>query len=69
MPVDFTNAPATFKSLMNEVCRECLQKFVLVFFDDILVYNRTLEEHQLHLSHVLQLLESQQIFDNSKNEN
>ena len=66
MPIDFTNAPATFQSLMNEVCRECLRKFVLVFFDDILVYSRTLEEHQLHLSHVLQLLESQQLFDNSK---
>ena len=66
MPVNFTNAPATFQSLMNEVCRECLRKFVLVFFDDILIYNRTLEEHQLHLSHVLQLLESQQLFDNSK---
>ena len=66
MPIDFTNSLATFQSLMNEVCRECLRKFVLVFFDDILVHSRTLEEHQLHLSHVLQLLESQQLFDNSK---
>ena len=66
MPIDFTNAPATFQSLVNEVCRECLRNFVLVFFDDILVYRRTLQEHQLHLNHVLQLLESQLFFDNSK---
>ena len=51
---------------MNEVFKECLKKFVLVFVDDILIYNRSLEEHQIHLFHVLQILENQQLFPNIK---
>ncbi|XP_042950090.1 uncharacterized protein LOC122282205 [Carya illinoinensis] len=57
-----TNAPSTFLSLMNEVFRPFLRKFILVFFDDILVYNKSEREHVNHLRVTLETLKQHQLF-------
>jgi hypothetical protein len=56
LPFGLTNAPGVFMSLMNGVFREYLDKFIQVFIDDILIYSRTMEEHDEHLRLVLQCL-------------
>jgi len=62
MPFGLSDALATFQSLMNNVFKDYLRKFVLVFFDDILVYIHTWTEHLSHLELVLQLLQQHQLY-------
>jgi hypothetical protein len=62
MSFGLTNAPAYFMYLMNKVFMEYLDKFVVVFIDDILVYSRNKKEHEEHLRLVLQKLRDNQLY-------
>ena len=62
MPFGLTNAPATFMDLMNRVFQPYLDRFVIIFFDDILVYSGSSEEHSEHLRIVLQTLREWQLY-------
>ncbi|KAJ9536400.1 LOW QUALITY PROTEIN: hypothetical protein OSB04_un000413 [Centaurea solstitialis] len=62
MPFGLTNAPAVFMDLMNRVCRPYLDKFVIVFIDDILIYSQSKEDHEQHLRSILELLKAEELY-------
>ncbi|GKC17702.1 putative reverse transcriptase domain-containing protein [Tanacetum coccineum] len=57
-----TNAPALFMDLINRVCKPCLDKFFIVFIDDILIYLKSKEDHEVYLKLVLELLKKKKLF-------
>jgi hypothetical protein len=62
MPFGLTNTTITFQSLMNELFRVYLRKIILVFFDDILIYNNSMIEHLEHLKIVFKLLKANKLY-------
>jgi hypothetical protein len=62
MPFGLTNAPAVFMDLMNRVCKPYLDKYVIVFIDDILIYSKSKKEHEAHLRTILELLKKEQLY-------
>jgi hypothetical protein len=62
MPFGLTNAPATFQSCMNHVFNKQLRKHLLVFFDDLLIYSKTWEEHLRHVDQILSIMEEQSLY-------
>jgi hypothetical protein len=66
LPFGLTNAPATFMHLMNSVFSDYLDDFVIVFLDDVLIFSRSIEEHQRHVRLVLERLREHRLYANMK---
>ena len=66
MPFGLTNAPSTFMRLMNHVVRAFIENFVVVYFDDIIIYSKNLDDHLIHLKYVLDVLRKERLFSNLK---
>nr|GEW08790.1 putative reverse transcriptase domain-containing protein [Tanacetum cinerariifolium] len=62
MPFGLTNAPEVFMDLMNRVCKAYLDKFVIMFIDDILIYSKKKEDHEEHLKTILELLKNEKLY-------
>ena len=62
IPFGLTNEPAVFMDMMNRVCRMMLDRSVIVFMDDILVYSKTREQHEEHLRQILGVLRSERLY-------
>nr|GFB16126.1 transposon Ty3-I Gag-Pol polyprotein [Tanacetum cinerariifolium] len=62
MPFGLTNIPAVFMDLMNRVCKPYLDKFMIVFIDDILIYSKDEKEHEEHLKAILELLKKEELY-------
>ncbi|GKB06844.1 putative reverse transcriptase domain-containing protein [Tanacetum coccineum] len=62
MPFGLTNAPTIFMDLINRVCKPYLNKFVIVFIDNILIYSKNKKEHEEHLKAILELLKKEELY-------